>query len=82
MQIKVEHSRFYRNLKVGPPTEDVFMGPLVSQAHLEKVKSYIDIARKDGATILCGETVDELSLAAPHNQVLFKKTLFGLPSRD
>ncbi|KZS20768.1 Aldehyde dehydrogenase family 8 member A1 [Daphnia magna] len=70
-----------KNLKVGPPTEDVFMGPLVSQAHLEKVKSYIDIARKDGATILCGETVDELSLAAPHNQGYFIRPtiITGLP---
>ena len=45
------------------------MGPLVSQAHLEKVRSYIDLARKDGAQILCGETVDEFSLAAPYQKV-------------
>jgi acyl-CoA reductase-like NAD-dependent aldehyde dehydrogenase len=56
-------------LKVGPPTEDVFMGPLVSQVHLDKVRSYIDIARKDGARVLCGESVDELSLPAPYHKV-------------
>nr|CAH0112079.1 unnamed protein product [Daphnia galeata] len=60
-----------KNLKVGPPTEDVFMGPLVSQVHLDKVRSYIDIARKDGARVLCGESVDELSLPAPYHKGYF-----------
>ncbi len=56
---------------MGPPIEDVFMGPLVSQVHLEKVRSYVEIARKDGARILCGESVDELSLPAPYQKVFF-----------
>ncbi|XP_046440765.1 2-aminomuconic semialdehyde dehydrogenase-like isoform X2 [Daphnia pulex] len=60
-----------KNLKVGPPIEDVFMGPLVSQVHLEKVRSYVEIARKDGARILCGESVDELSLPAPYQKGYF-----------
>lgn len=63
---------------MGPPNEDVFMGPLVSKAHLEKVKSHIDIARKDGAHIHCGETVEKLSLADPHKKVLFIIILFHL----
>lgn len=45
------------------------MGPLVSQTHLEKVRSYIEIARKDGAQILCGETVDEYSIDTPYRKV-------------
>ncbi len=44
-----------KGLKVGPPTaDDSRMGALVSQAHLEKVMSYIELARQEGGTILHG----------------------------
>lgn len=58
-----------RNLKVGPPTEDVFMGPLASKSHLEKVLSYIHKARAEGGRILCGETVDEFYLPPTYSKV-------------
>lgn len=45
------------------------MGPLVSQVHLDKVQSYVEIAKKDGARIHCGYGVDELSLAAKYQKV-------------
>ncbi|QQP32975.1 Aldehyde dehydrogenase family 8 member A1like, partial [Caligus rogercresseyi] len=32
---------------------NVFMGPLVSAEHLEKVRHYVDLAVKEGATIEC-----------------------------
>lgn len=42
-------------LKVGHPSnEDTKVGALVSKPHLEKVMSYIDIAKEEGGTILCG----------------------------
>lgn len=42
-------------LKVGDPkAPDTFMGPLVSSEHLQKVKSYIQSAKADGAKIWCG----------------------------
>ncbi len=42
-------------LKIGNPlAEDTNIGALVSKEHLEKVKSYIDIAEQDGGTVLCG----------------------------
>lgn len=42
-------------LKVGDPKNpDTFMGPLVSQAHLEKVQSYVESARQEGGKIWCG----------------------------
>ncbi|WP_439129980.1 aldehyde dehydrogenase [Polaribacter sp.] len=46
-------------LRVGNPSEkDTNIGALVSKQHLEKVKSYIDIAEKEGGKILFGgETV-------------------------
>ncbi|MGD8189894.1 aldehyde dehydrogenase family protein [Brevibacillus ginsengisoli] len=44
-----------RKIRVGfgndPATE---MGPLVSQAHLEKVLHYIEVGKSDGATLACG----------------------------
>ena len=42
-------------LKIGNPlAEDTNIGALVSKPHLEKVKSYIDIATQEGGTVLCG----------------------------
>jgi malonate-semialdehyde dehydrogenase (acetylating) / methylmalonate-semialdehyde dehydrogenase len=39
-------------LKIGPSTSmDADMGPLVTKAHLEKVRGYIDIGLKEGATL-------------------------------
>lgn len=55
---------------MGPPTDDVFMGPLISLAHLDKVRSYVAKAREGGANIHCGETVDELSLPDGNRNVL------------
>jgi malonate-semialdehyde dehydrogenase (acetylating)/methylmalonate-semialdehyde dehydrogenase len=40
-------------LKIGPSTDlAADYGPLVTQAHLDKVKSYIDIGEKEGAKLL------------------------------
>ena len=58
-----------RKVKVGPPTEDVFMGPLISQAHLDKVKSYVSVARQEGGNILCGESIENLDLPEAFRQV-------------
>ncbi|WP_160718950.1 aldehyde dehydrogenase [Bacillus sp. USDA818B3_A] len=44
-----------RTLKVGHPLEaDTNVGALVSKEHYDRVNSYIDIAREEGATILTG----------------------------
>ncbi|MDT2019781.1 CoA-acylating methylmalonate-semialdehyde dehydrogenase [Methylocella sp. CPCC 101449] len=41
------------SLKVGPSTDvSADYGPLVSRAHLDKVKSYVDIGVKEGAKLL------------------------------
>ena len=40
------------NLKVGPSTDaSADFGPLVTKAHLEKVKGYVDLGIKEGATL-------------------------------
>ncbi len=43
------------SLRVGDPMDaDTYVGPLVSGAQRERVESYIDIARSEGATVLVG----------------------------
>ena len=44
-----------RKLPVGDPMdEQIIIGPMISQAHLAKVRSYIEMGPKEGATLLCG----------------------------
>jgi malonate-semialdehyde dehydrogenase (acetylating) / methylmalonate-semialdehyde dehydrogenase len=39
-------------LRVGPGTADVDMGPLVTREHLDKVRGYVDLGVKEGATLV------------------------------
>jgi len=42
-------------LRVGDPMDsDAQLGPLVSQAHFDKVRAALDTAREEGANVLCG----------------------------
>lgn len=44
-----------RRIKVGDPLEEsTIVGPMISQAHLAKVRSYIELGQQEGATMLCG----------------------------
>jgi len=44
-----------RGLRVGDPLDpSTDQGALVSRAHLDKVRSYLDIAREEGGTLRCG----------------------------
>lgn len=44
-----------KQLKVGKPFDaDTNVGALISKEHYDRVNSYVDIAREDGATILTG----------------------------
>ena len=51
-------SRFVERAKrisVGDPLqESTIVGPMISTAHLDKVRSYIDRGPKEGATLVCG----------------------------
>lgn len=41
------------NLKIGPGTHsDIDIGPLVTQAHWDRVKSYIELGKQEGAKLL------------------------------
>ncbi|KAM3605000.1 uncharacterized protein V6R79_019184 [Siganus canaliculatus] len=44
-----------QSIEIGDPLlESTRMGALVNRPHLEKVLSYVDQAKKEGATVLCG----------------------------
>lgn len=51
-----------KNLKVGNPlADDTDIGAVVSKSHLEKILSYIDLAKQEGGTILTGGKAVEFS---------------------
>jgi 5-carboxymethyl-2-hydroxymuconic-semialdehyde dehydrogenase len=44
-----------KKIVVGDPLdENTTIGPMISQGHLAKVRSYIELGPKEGATLLCG----------------------------
>ncbi len=44
-----------KRIAVGDPLNDAtIIGPMISAGHLEKVRSYIALGPKEGATLLCG----------------------------
>ncbi len=54
-KFKIDFVAKVKQLKVGHPSEnDTNIGALVSKPHLEKVKEYIQIAKEENGTILCG----------------------------
>ena len=53
-----------KRITVGDPlAEKTIVGPMISQGHLAKVRSYIELGPKEGATLLCGG-LDRPSYAA------------------
>jgi len=53
-----------KRITVGDPLDEkTIVGPMISRAHLAKVRSYIELGPKDGATLLCGG-LDRPSYAA------------------
>jgi 5-carboxymethyl-2-hydroxymuconic-semialdehyde dehydrogenase len=44
-----------RRIAVGDPLdEQAIIGPMISQGHLAKVRNYIQLGQKEGASLLCG----------------------------
>jgi 5-carboxymethyl-2-hydroxymuconic-semialdehyde dehydrogenase len=67
-----------KRLRVGDPLDDkTIVGPMISAGHLEKVRRYIDLGPKEGATLLCGG-VDAPDLTSDLAQGNFvKPTVFA-----
>ena len=43
-----------QQLRIGDPLEDVQIAAVVSESHMQKILSYIEIAKSEGGRILCG----------------------------
>jgi malonate-semialdehyde dehydrogenase (acetylating)/methylmalonate-semialdehyde dehydrogenase len=41
-----------RNLRIGPGTQEVDMGPLVTRQHLDRVRGYVDAGVREGARLV------------------------------
>ncbi len=62
-------------IKVGDPlNEHTLVGPMISPAHLNKVRSYIEAGQREGATLLCG------GLAQPELPAHLQRGNFVLPT--
>ena len=67
-----------KRIRVGDPMDEATtIGPMISAAHLAKVRSYIELGAKEGATMLCGglEAPDLLAYLRQGNFV--KPTVFA-----
>lgn len=69
-----------RKLKVGDPLDpDTDQGAVISKEHMEKILAYIELARKDGGSILCGGNQFKLD-GRCHNGWFIEPTVIeGLP---
>jgi 5-carboxymethyl-2-hydroxymuconic-semialdehyde dehydrogenase len=65
-------------IAVGDPLdEQTIVGPMISPAHLAKVRSYIELGSQEGATLLCGG-LDAPDVPAPMRQGNFvRPTVFA-----
>jgi 5-carboxymethyl-2-hydroxymuconic-semialdehyde dehydrogenase len=64
-----------KRITVGDPLDEkTIVGPMISQAHLAKVRSYIELGPKEGATLLCG------GLGTPELPAHVKHGNFVLPT--
>ncbi len=53
-----------RGLAIGDPSEpETRFGSLISQAHRDKVDGYVQLAREEGGTVVCGGKIPELPAA-------------------
>ncbi len=66
-----------RALKIGPGTDkDVEMGPLITKAHLDKVRGYVDIGVEEGAKLVVDGRDFEMDRAGHANGHFIGGSLF------
>ena len=54
-KFKARFVEMVKEMKVGDPKlPDVKLGAVVSKAHFDKVLSYVELAKQEGGTVLCG----------------------------
>jgi len=67
-------------MTIGDPLEEFTnMGAVVSEPHMEKILSYVELARKEGGTILCGGKRVELDGRCSNGYFIEPAVIEGLP---
>jgi aminomuconate-semialdehyde/2-hydroxymuconate-6-semialdehyde dehydrogenase len=80
-EFKEKFVRKVKALKVGNPYDpSVNMGALVSAQHLNKVKSYITLAKEEGGILLCGEEAFDLKEENKNGYFLRPHVFENLPN--
>lgn len=80
-KFKTDFVKKVKQLKVGHPSNpNTNIGALVSKSHLEKVKSYIAIAKDEGGTILYGG--NEVSIKDYENGYYLEPTVIEVKTDD
>lgn len=70
-----------KQLKVGNPSDPTTnIGAVVSKPHMNKVLSYINIAKEEGGTILCGG--NQLTIPGFENGYYLEPTVIEVPTDD
>jgi betaine-aldehyde dehydrogenase len=77
----------FNHIKVGDPLKDeTEMGPLITSAHRDRVMSYVERGKSEGATLACGGQAPRLSgsyleptvfLDAKPNMKIVREEIFG-----
>ncbi|HEV8659413.1 MAG TPA: aldehyde dehydrogenase family protein [Thermoanaerobaculia bacterium] len=77
----------FNHIKVGDPLKDeTEMGPLITSAHRDRVMSYVESGKSEGATLACGGQAPRLSgsyleptvfLDATPNMKIVREEIFG-----
>lgn len=78
-KFKTEFVKRVKALKVGNPKEDVNLGAVVSRPHMEKVLSYVELAKEEGGTVLCGGKQVHIGGAFSDGYFLEPTVIEGLP---
>jgi aminomuconate-semialdehyde/2-hydroxymuconate-6-semialdehyde dehydrogenase len=80
-RFKSEFVKRAAKLVVGDPLEaGTEQGALISEPHLAKVRSYLDLAKREGGTILCGGEPVPLSGRCANGYFLSPAVIEGLPA--
>ncbi len=77
---KTEFVKRVKAMKVGnPKEEDTKLGAVVSKPHMEKVLSYIELAKEEGGTVLTGGKQAEMTGEFKDGYYLEPTVIEGLP---
>ena len=80
-KFKVDFVEKVKELKVGHPSNaETNIGALVSKSHLEKVISYIDVAKDEGGKILCGG--NKVQVEGFENGYYLQPTVIEVPTDE